>query len=297
MAGSFVPLPTLDIVASLGGALAVAGFAYRLVGPGTGAGAPRGGAALRAAATFAAAVGAAGAFWLGGDALVALFAVVSILALADFVAQDAAGEGSLQAACCYACVPLQFGALAAGRLDLALALLPLVLTLAMPLLMLVHGGSRHLVERAGARAWAVMAWVYCLSHVPALLLLDGPAFEDRNTGLVAFVVAVALAAQAMRSWGGAVSHPRIWLVRAIALTAVGAALAWMTPFAMPVAAVLALATAIAGWVGAFVLATVRRERATRTGTAGALARIAPRPDGLVFAAPVFFYAVRAVLAW
>ena len=39
-------------------------------------------------------------------------------------------SGNVQIAWCYGCVPLQFGALAAGRLDLALVLLPLVATLA-----------------------------------------------------------------------------------------------------------------------------------------------------------------------
>jgi phosphatidate cytidylyltransferase len=294
MAGSFVPLPTLDIVASFGGALAVAGFAYRLARPGAGADVPRGGAALRDGAAFAGITGAAGAFWLGGDALIVLFAVVSALALANFVAHDCGGNA--QAACCYGCVPLQFGALAAGSLDLALVLLPLVATLALPLLTLAQAGTPHFVERASERFWAVMAWVYCLSHVPALLLLGGPSFEDRNAGLVAFVVAVALAAQAIASWRSATSRPSIWGARAVAVSALGAALAWMTPFAVPVAVALALATAIASWAGVFVLATIRRERGYSR-PAGALEQIALRPDALVFAAPVFFHAVRAGLVW
>lgn len=296
MAASFVPLSTIDIVASFGGALAVAGFAYRLAYPGVGANVARGGAALRSGAAFAAITGTAGAFWLGGDALIALFAVVSALALADFLAQREVSGGSVQGACCYSCVPLQFGVIAAGRLELALVLLPLVATLALPILTLAQGGIRNLVERATERFWGVMAWVYCLSHVPALLLLDGPAFEDRNAGLVAFVVAVALAAQATVSWHSATSSALIWAARAVALSSLGAALAWMTPFAAPVAAALALATAIAGWAGALVLGTMRREGASQSPDAGTLGRIALRPDALVFAAPVFFHAVRASLA-
>ena len=238
-----------------------------------------------------------GAFWLGGDALIVLFAVVSTLSLADFVAQDAVRGTYVDAACCYGCVLLQFGALAAGRLDLALVVLPLVATLAFPLLLLAQDGIYRFVERAGERFWAVTACVYCLSHVPALLLLDGPAFEHRNAGLVAFVVAVALAAQAMRSWRGSASLVRVWVVRAVALILLGDALAWMTPFTAPVAAALALATATMSWAGAFVLGRMRQERMTHARASGAIGRIAPRPDALVFAAPMFFYAVHAMLAW
>ena len=297
MAGNFVPLPMLDIVASFGGAVAVAGFAYRLARPGARGDVQSGGAALRDGAVLAALAGAAGAFWLGGDALIGLFAVVSALALADFAALSAVHGGNAQAAWCYGCIPLQFGVLVAGRLDLALILLPLVATLALPLLTLVQGGTRDLVERASERVWGVMACVYCLSHVPALLLLDGPAFEDRNARLVVFVVAVALAAQLMGSWRSTMSRPRVWATRVAALCALGAALAWITPFAAPVAAGLALATAIAAWAGVFVLGKMRRERATHSHAAGAIRRIALRPDALVFAAPVFFHAVRTCLAW
>jgi phosphatidate cytidylyltransferase len=298
MAGTFVQVSTLDVIASFGGALAVAGLAYRLARPGSGGDVPRSGAASRDGAASAAIIGATGAFWLGGDALIVLFAVVSALALADFMARDAIQGDSVQTAFCYACVPLQFGALASGRLDLALVLLPLVAALALPLLTLVQSGPAHLVERTSERFWAVMAWVYCVSHVPALLLLDGPAFEARNASLVAFVVAVALAGQALGSWRGAATRPRLWAAHMVALTALGAALAWMTPFAVPIAAALALATALAGWAGMLVLRMMRHDRVANCAQrAGVLERIAFRPDTLVFAAPVFFHCVSFALAW
>ena len=298
MASNFVQVPTLDIIASFGGALAVAGFAYRLARPGTGGEVARGGAVLRDGAGIAAILGAAGAFWLGGDALIVLFAVVSALALADFLAQDAFSGGSALTAFCYGCVALQFGALAAGRLDLALVLLPLVATLALPLLMLFQGGTSHLVERTSERFWAVIVWVYCLSHVPALLLLDGPAFEARNASLVAFVVVVTVAGQTLESWRLTSSRAGVWIAHMVALAALGAVLAWMTPFSMPIATALALATAIAGSAGAFVLRMMRWERAPKNGQrVGAPERIAFRPDALVFAAPVYFYGVSVALAW
>ena len=145
-----------------------------------------------------------------------------------------------------------------------------------------------------------MAWVYCLSHVPALLLLDGPAFEDRNarSGRVrrrggprgaggGIVAQYDVSRPCVWEWaGGRVLRARRRARVDDAVSAVGGARA------------LALATAIAGWAGVFVLGTMRRERGNeRSACAGALGRIALRPDALVFAAPVFFHVVRAGLTW
>jgi phosphatidate cytidylyltransferase len=293
MTGSFVPLPTLDLVASLGGVLAVAGLAYRLASPGVTAGAWRGGAALRAAADVVALIGAAGAFWLGGDALIVLFAAVSALAIRDFAgASDRAGRAL---AACYACVPLQFGALAAGRLDVALVAMPILAALVLPLVALTQGGTRDFVARASEQCWCVLAWVYCLSFVPALLLLEGPAFEDRNAGLVAFVVAISLAAQTMPTWSIRTSRGLAWAARALAMLVLGAALAWMTPFSPSLAAVLALATAIPGGFGVFVMAAMRNDRSPRMRDAGVSEQLAVRPDALAFAGPLFFFAMRVFL--
>jgi phosphatidate cytidylyltransferase len=291
MTGSFVPLPTLDVVASLGGVLAVAGLAYRLALPGM-AGSWPGDAYSRAVAGVVALIGAAGAFWLGGGALIMLFAVVSALAMRDFAPFD--GEGRALAGCCYACVPLQFGALAAGRLDLALVTLPILTALALPLLSLAQGGTRGFAGRASKRCWSVLAWVYCLSFVPALLLLDGPAFEDRNAGLVAFVVGVSLAAQATRPSSIRTSRGFAWGARAAAMLSLGVGLAWMTPFSVPVSAMLALATAIPGWFGGDIMATMRREQAPLSRDP-VKEHLAVRLDAVVFAGPLFFFAMRVLL--
>jgi phosphatidate cytidylyltransferase len=287
MAGTFVPLPTLDLVASLGGALAVAGAAYRFAD--RNAVVTAGSSAQRTVAGAVALAGAAGAFWLGGDALTLLFAVVSALALADFLARAAASALPLHAVCCYGCVPLQYALIAAGCLDWALVALPLVAALALPLATLRLEGVTALAERASQRAWAVLAWVYFISHVPLLLLLDGPAFEARNAGLVGFVVAIALATQAL--WPRV--RPRIGeaLAGLVAMGILGAVLAWMTPFAPWLAGVLAALCAVAGAAGCRVLGAMRG-----AAPASALDRLAVRPDALAFAAPVFFHAVRACLA-
>jgi predicted CDP-diglyceride synthetase/phosphatidate cytidylyltransferase len=86
------------------------------------------------------------------------------------------------------------------------------------------------------------------------------------------------------------------LTVASALAALGAALAWMTPFTPTVAAAMALAIAFAGHLGCIVLAAQRRDQSPAARGA-ILARIVVRPDALAFAAPVFYHATRTWLTW
>jgi predicted CDP-diglyceride synthetase/phosphatidate cytidylyltransferase len=75
----------------------------------------------------------------------------------------------------------------------------------------------------------------------------------------------------------------------------GALLAWMTPFSRLAAGATALLVAVPGFLGCSVLAAIRHTHrpgmAVREG--GASVSGALYPDALAFAAPVFFYAVRA----
>jgi len=77
-------------------------------------------------------------------------------------------------------------------------------------------------------------------------------------------------------------------------TAVGAALWWMTPFAVWQAALIALAINVMGFFGGFVLSAIKRDRGIKDwgvlieGHGGMLDRV----DSISFSAPVFFHIVR-----
>jgi phosphatidate cytidylyltransferase len=315
MSGIPVSLPTLATAVLLCGALALAGLAGKLarprrVGrrflPGR---AGRGGDAW----WLGLAVGAA-ALWLGAEAIVVLFAFVSAAALAGFLASgetNASGR-PLHVLCCYLCVPMQYAFIATGRHDLFTVCLPFVATLVIPLLTIAQGEKRALLERVAERYWGVTIWVYCVSHAPALLMLDLPKFAGGNAGLVAFLVVLALASQWMWSLtyarhgiraGEAPAsrfHLRATRIAAVGLVGVfGALLAWMTPFSPLAAGATALLIAVPGFLGCSVLAAIRHTHrpgmAMREG--GAFVPGALHPDALAFAAPVFFYAVRVWSAW
>jgi phosphatidate cytidylyltransferase len=306
MSGVPFPSPILLVAAVLCGALVLVGLTatYARSRPGQ--------VALRATPAFAGATGwawglatagAAGAYWLGDPAVVLVFAGVSAFALANFLARRTGGrEPSLHAAFCYLALPLQYGALLAGRMDLFVAGLPLAATLALPLAAIAQGDTRELLARSAKRQWGVMVWVYCISFAPALLALDQSANAGRTAGLVVFVVLLALASQAVWSLGvrQAAALPAQWTYRrgaawlgAAVIAALGAALAWMTPFAPIVAAAMALLIAAAGFLGCRVQDAMRGERRADE----PFAHQAFQPDALAYAAPLFYFAVQAWSAW
>ncbi len=185
---------------------------------------------------------------------------------------------------------------------------PFVATLVIPLLTIAQGEKRALLERVAERYWGITIWVYCVSHAPALLMLDLPKFAGGNAGLVAFLLVLSLASQCLWSLTSArhgiraddapalQTHLRGTRIVAVGLVGVlGALLAWMTPFSALAACAMALLIAVPGFLGCSVLAAIRHTHlpgmAVREG--GAFVPGTLYPDALAFAAPVFFYAVRA----
>ena len=66
--------------------------------------------------------------------------------------------------------------------------IPVYCFLLMPALTALHGDTARFLERVSAQQWAIMLSVYCISHVPALLTLPVPGFNDaaetRERGLL-----------------------------------------------------------------------------------------------------------------
>ena len=74
----------------------------------------------------------------------------------------------------------------------------------------------------------------------------------------------------------------------------GAGLAWMTPFSMGQAALLALMIALLGFVGGLVMSAIKRDRGIKDwghlieGHGGFIDRL----DSVIFSAPIFFHVGR-----
>jgi len=168
---------------------------------------------------------------------------------------------------------------------------------------------QRFLERTAKIQWGIMVCIYGMSHAPALLLIDLPAYAGRGAFLVFYLVVVVATAQIAQELASrrlrrrpvarAISRSfswRGWLIGAGCAAFVGALLYWATPFKPIPALVMGFIAGAAGTLGEFVMKALKRDAGVRswggkasiTGAVGLLDRVAP----LCFAAPVFFHAVR-----
>lgn len=249
------------------------------------------------------------AFLIGRAGVVVLFALVSFAALREFVTLTlrSRAEHLSVAAAFFVVLPAQYALVWIDWYGLYSILIPVYAFLLLPVVSALRGEPSGFLDRVAETQWALMACVYCLSHVPALLSLSIPGFGGREILLIAWLVFVVQLSDLMQHvWGRLIGRRRLaprlspfrtWegLLGGLATaTAAGAALWWITPFAPLQAAALALMVTGMGALGSLVMSAIKRDRgvkdwgATVAGHGGVLDRL----DSLVFAAPLFFHVVR-----
>jgi phosphatidate cytidylyltransferase len=249
----------------------------------------------------------------GGVGSVVLFALVSALALREFVTLLPTRRADHGALCWafFGFLPLQYWLVAAARLDLVVATIPVGATLVLALQSALAGDTTRFAERSADILWGLIACVYGVSHVPALLALRIPGYEGQNVKLMVFFVLVVQASDVLQyvagKWLGrtavapAVSPAKTWegfLGGVIGATAIGTGLWWATPFAPWEAGLLSLILTLLGFAGGLVMSAVKRDRGVKDygslieGHGGVLDRV----DSICFAAPVFFHLIRWLVA-
>jgi phosphatidate cytidylyltransferase len=251
----------------------------------------------------------AAAFAIGPGGVIALFALLSMLALREYasITYTRRGDHFALALGFFVAIPAQYGLVALGWYGLYSILIPVYAFLLLPIASALRGDPTRFLRRVAATQWGLMLCVYGLSHVPALLTLEIPGFEARGMLLVAFVLIVVQASDVLQYvWGKLVGGPRLaptlspsktvsGLVGGIAsATALGAMLWWLTPFGAWMAAGMALLVAALGAAGGLVMSAIKRDHGIKDwghlipGHGGVLDRL----DSVVFAAPVFFHLTR-----
>jgi phosphatidate cytidylyltransferase len=152
-----------------------------------------------------------------------------------------------------------------------------------------------------------MITVFCISHVPALLSLDIPGYDDRNVFLIVFLVLIVQSGDILhhvcsRYCGRHQIAPQVSPNKTVegfiggiaAAVALGMLLSWMTPFTVGEAALVSLAATLMGFFGGLVLSAMKRDRGVKDwgttveGGSGMLDRVA----SVCFAAPVYFHIIR-----
>ena len=261
-----------------------------------------------------------GAWWLmsaaflvatltGGVGSLVLFALVSVLALREFVTLSPTSRADHRALAWafFVVVPLQYVLVGVEWYGLFSIMIPVYVFLLLATRMVLAGQTENFLERAATVQWALMACVYCVSYAPALLLLDIDGYDASGGKLLLFLVVVVQASDVLQFvWGKLLGRHRIvptispnktWegFAGGVACaTLLGTGLWWATPFNPWQAAAMSLLICLAGFAGGLVMSAIKRDRGVKDyggllpGHGGVLDRI----DSLVFAAPIFFHVTR-----
>ncbi len=245
------------------------------------------------------------AFIVGKTVTIVLFALASFYSLREFLSLTPTrpeDHGSIVAAF-YLFLPLQYWLIATDWQTLFSILIPVWAFLLLPVLAVLRGETRDFLMRAAGIQWALMLTVYCISHAPALLILDIPGYSGGFLLLFFLITVVQLSDVLQYVFGKLfgrrkvaprISPAKTWeglVGGGLSAAAVGAGLWWITPFAPWQAALISLAIVVAGFIGGLVLSAIKRSLGAKDwgtmieGHGGTLDRM----DSVSFAAPVMFH--------
>ena len=254
-------------------------------------------------------------FWiawvLGAGVATALFALLSFLALREFITLSPTRRGDHRSLLLafFAVLPIQFWLVVTRRFDLFTVFIPVYVFFALPLASALAGDAQHFLERNAKLQWGIVVCVYGMSHVPALLLLEFRDYADKGAFLVFFLVFVVQSCMLVqhlltRRLKRPPSIPQVsssfnwytWLLGTILGSFVGGLMSFITPFKPGQAVAMAFIACVAGSMGHLVMKALKRDRGVSTwgprmsvtGANGLLDRV----DALCFAAPIFFHSAR-----
>lgn len=246
------------------------------------------------------------AFWFGKNVTIVLFALTSFYCLREFlsITPTRPEDHRPVVAAFYLFIPLQYWLIATDWQSLFSIAIPVWAFLLLPILSVLKGETADFLLRTARIQWALMLTVYCISHAPALLILDIPGFDGQNFLLLFFLITIVQLSDVLQYVFGKlfgkhkvaprVSPAKTWeglIGGGLSASGIGAALWWITPFTPLQAAGMALAIVVAGFCGGLVLSAVKRSLGAKDwgtmidGHGGALDRM----DSVSFAAPLFFH--------
>jgi phosphatidate cytidylyltransferase len=244
------------------------------------------------------------AFLFGKAVTLLLFVAVSFYCLREFYSLTPThpSDHAAMAAAFYIFLPLQYWLVWVDWVTMLTIAIPVYAFLSLPVLSMLKGVTAEYLQRVAKIQWGLMLAVFCISHAPALLMLDlggVPAVQ-----LLFFLVTVVQISDVLQYVAGKlfgrhkmapnVSPSKTWeglIIGGLAATGVGGALWWITPFSPLEAAGMAFAIVVAGALGGLVLSAVKRSLGAKDwgvmiqGHGGALDRM----DSVTFAAPLFFH--------
>jgi phosphatidate cytidylyltransferase len=245
----------------------------------------------------------------GGIGSVILFGLTSFIALREFITLTPTHRADHRTLfwAFFVFVPIQYYLVASHWYGLFVIFIPVYAFLFVPVRSVLAGDTQDFLARTAKIQWGLMVAVYCVSHAPALLMLEIPGYEGENAKLLLYLIVVVQLSDVLQYVFGKtlgrhkivpkVSPNKTWegtIGGISAATLVGALLWWATPFNPWEAAGIALIVSLAGFSGGLCMSAIKRDRGIKDfgtlieGHGGVMDRI----DSLCFAAPLFFHMVR-----
>ncbi len=245
----------------------------------------------------------------GGIGSGILFGLTSFIALREFITLTPTRRADHRTLfwAFFVFVPVQYWLVAIHWYGLFVIFIPVYAFLFVPVRSVLAGDTEDFLARTAKIQWGLMVAVYCVSHAPALLMLDIPGYAGENAKLLLYLIVVVQLSDVLQYVFGKtlgrhkivpkVSPNKTWegtIGGIAAATLIGTALWWATPFSPWEAAGIALVVNLAGFAGGLCMSAIKRDRGIKDfgsliqGHGGVLDRI----DSLCFAAPLFFHLVR-----
>lgn len=249
------------------------------------------------------------AMLFGRTGAVILFGLLSFAAMREFLtltAKSRADHYALSTAF-FVVLPIQYYLVWLDWYGLYSIFIPVYAFLFLPIISAIRGETENFLTRVSETQWGLMICVFAASHVPALLTLQIPGYEGKSILLIAFLVVVVQGSDVLQYVFGKIfgrrkiapllSPSKTWegfLGGILTSSILGAALWWMTPFAIWQAFLVSFLIAVMGFFGGLVMSAIKRDKGVKdwghliAGHGGFVDRL----DSVVFSAPVFFHVVR-----
>jgi phosphatidate cytidylyltransferase len=244
----------------------------------------------------------------GAAGALILFAIVSLLALREFVTlmpSSTSDHRSLIWAF-FIITPIQYLLVAYDQYQWFSVAIPIYGFAIIATRNATIGDTDRYLERTATLQWAILSCVYCVSFMPALLKLDIPDMGSEVKLLIFLATVSQLSDVFQYIWGKTMGKHLIapnvspnktvegFVGGVVCATLVGAGMWWATPFNPWQAACMALLITLLGFAGGLVMSAIKRDRGVKDygamieGHGGVLDHI----DSLIFAAPVFYVLTR-----
>ena len=186
----------------------------------------------------------AAAFLLGPTVTLILFALTSFYCLREMITLTPTRPADHRAVATafYVFIPLQYWLIFDEWQTVFAIAIPVYAFLLLPVLTVLAGETDHFLERTAKLQWGLMLTVYCISHAPALLILDIPGHEGENFLWLFFLIAVVQLSDVLQYVFGKlfgrhkvaprISPAKTWeglIGGGLSAALVGGGLSWITP--------------------------------------------------------------------